>query len=978
VLIRMWSEIPDPVRDVAVLEGVQALSVEERALLAHDVARVTKTRFIVVSRRTVRDQAREAARFFTRLRPQMMGMVLSIRYRSRVDLYTEFNRAVGIEGAPEPVAGVERDFTLESFVEFERKFGRDELCLAVAFASDYGRIDCRRSAGRLVRQLLSMQRSATMQERAPSQPAVAEAADVTVVAPPAESTVDEADDDEGGIDGDSVVVVATVEEAVREAANAADNGAQKEDSDKAADAAVVGATSEDPEPIATFPHSHDAARNEVRAVVGARRPPRSPEDWSIPEQRDDVLDRIVIRAIVASLNQEVGSLKREEIAELIKTVVSMNVTRFRSYFYIGFDAALNGAALAGPTAGWNQPRRAWYLAGYLLGARRALSGVEFLQIVGKLDTRDLESFEDPNARGAAQKVAPTIIEAACEKRDFPRIIEWLRLMGPCDRRAVRTLTAFALHGSRELTTGFAHLLQELLVVYRRLPESKSTDETIEAVSRLLLALAACIREGGAAARARDTLQMAPGPWSAEQEAEALLAELTMVLGVSDAASLVPQSEDALRGLVARLSTHGLDEDKLEAAPGYALFELMAALSVVASDRTFDQDLAQQLLERADGTGLRLRSAVSGRWYATVRADEFDRALTTLSALFSLCVGIETRAASAVGTIESWLASGAKLPQPLVKMALENAAILDCPGLASLYAEAVRKLGVEVLEDDALVRSAATPQGRKWLLELLKEPSFAIAPERRWFICAEVGRTAARNPDGEELAVQCLEVLQDLVEQYPKRFGTELISELGRDEWAPVLDEDESDEVRGWVGRLCGDWSVVGDSLANQFRRAVASEDFGLASDFLDLMDSAGHANRVAEAEREWVRSRTRPAAPLAADAPRVRVLFVGGNEVQARGDRQNEQWLTANAPGVFVEWLHTGWGSNWDKFADDVERKLRSTDAIVLMKFVRTKLGEEVRRLASEQDIPWIPCTGHGMTSVRRAILKAATVVREG
>jgi len=245
-------------------------------------------------------------------------------------------------------------------------------------------------------------------------------------------------------------------------------------------------------------------------------------------------------------------------------------------------------------------------------------------------------------------------------------------------------------------------------------------------------------------------------------------------------------------------------------------------------------------------------------------------------------------------------------------------------------------------------------------------------------CAEVGRTAARNPDGEELAVQCLEVLQDLVEQYPKRFGTELISELGRDEWAPVLDEDESDEVRGWVGRLCGDWSVVGDSLANQFRRAVASEDFGLASDFLDLMDSAGHANRVAEAEREWVRSRTRPAAPLAADAPRVRVLFVGGNEVQARGDRQNEQWLTANAPGVFVEWLHTGWGSNWDKFADDVERKLRSTDAIVLMKFVRTKLGEEVRRLASEQDIPWIPCTGHGMTSVRRAILKAATVVREG
>jgi hypothetical protein len=43
VLIRMWSEIPEAVRYAAVLEGVQALSVEERAVLAHDLARATKT-----------------------------------------------------------------------------------------------------------------------------------------------------------------------------------------------------------------------------------------------------------------------------------------------------------------------------------------------------------------------------------------------------------------------------------------------------------------------------------------------------------------------------------------------------------------------------------------------------------------------------------------------------------------------------------------------------------------------------------------------------------------------------------------------------------------------------------------------------------------------------------------------------------------------------------------------------------------------
>jgi hypothetical protein len=286
----------------------------------------------------VRDQAREAARFFTRLRPQTMGIVLSLRYRSRVDLYTEFNRAVGIDGAPEPTAGVDRDFTLESFTEFERKFGRDELWLAIAFASDYGRADCTRAAGRIARQLLSMQMSSTMQERVPSQPASARAAEAVVAAPTpvavpaAELAADEVDDDddERAIDSGSAVAVATVHEGVHEAAAEGPADAVVEAMIEAPAEATTESTSEDSEPIANFPRSPDAAPEEVRAAVRTSRAPQSPEDWSIPEQRDDVLDRIVIRAIVASLNQEVGSLKRKEVEELIKTVVSMSVTRFRS------------------------------------------------------------------------------------------------------------------------------------------------------------------------------------------------------------------------------------------------------------------------------------------------------------------------------------------------------------------------------------------------------------------------------------------------------------------------------------------------------------------------------------------------------------------------------------------------------------------------------------------------------------------------
>ncbi|HEX7168207.1 MAG TPA: hypothetical protein VF230_14605 [Acidimicrobiales bacterium] len=108
----------------------------------------------------------------------------------------------------------------------------------------------------------------------------------------------------------------------------------------------------------------------------------------------------------------------------------------------------------------------------------------------------------------------------------------------------------------------------------------------------------------------------------------------------------------------------------------------------------------------------------------------------------------------------------------------------------------------------------------------------------------------------------------------------------------------------------------------------------------------------------------------------VTVMFVGGNETQARYERDIERWIEKTyGSQVRVEWARCGWSSNWITDAERVESRLPRVDALVIMKLVRTHLGRHLRRSASAHGVPWIGCTGHGRAAVQRAIAEAAEVV---
>lgn len=110
----------------------------------------------------------------------------------------------------------------------------------------------------------------------------------------------------------------------------------------------------------------------------------------------------------------------------------------------------------------------------------------------------------------------------------------------------------------------------------------------------------------------------------------------------------------------------------------------------------------------------------------------------------------------------------------------------------------------------------------------------------------------------------------------------------------------------------------------------------------------------------------------------VRVLFVGGNETQKRYRAAVEAALAERHGGrVSVAWFLPGWRSNWTADAARIEAAYAEADVVVLMTFVRTHLGQWVRRTAGEHGLPWVACTGHGRVAIERAIERAVAIVSE-
>jgi hypothetical protein len=101
------------------------------------------------------------------------------------------------------------------------------------------------------------------------------------------------------------------------------------------------------------------------------------------------------------------------------------------------------------------------------------------------------------------------------------------------------------------------------------------------------------------------------------------------------------------------------------------------------------------------------------------------------------------------------------------------------------------------------------------------------------------------------------------------------------------------------------------------------------------------------------------------------VTVVGGDEKQMKLDDNIRSSLRSQFHSVTLEFRHTGWNSNHGDQLKAMEPLLGRSDAVVVMRRIRTNLGN-LRRTCPL----WVGCAGDSRSSIERAIRLAVELAR--
>jgi hypothetical protein len=227
------------------------------------------------------------------------------------------------------------------------------------------------------------------------------------------------------------------------------------------------------------------------------------------------------------------------------------------------------------------------------------------------------------------------------------------------------------------------------------------------------------------------------------------------------------------------------------------------------------------------------------------------------------------------------------------------------------------------------------------------------------------------------AEQALDLLESLASD-SNAFAERLLRVLDRPELVPdLMTEAEVIECKSrLLFQLGRDMDAI-TLLVERFRREASSantwhreQSLGL----LDALEAMGADLTSVGMLRARVRQEFATEAVtddgLASAGP-IRILYVGGNEIQRRYEAAIKAGLAQRYPNLSVDFDFPGWSSNWNVEADSVRARLPNYHGLVLSYFVRTQLGRTIRKLCNDT-CPWWAAPGHGRDAITRGILIAA------
>jgi tetratricopeptide (TPR) repeat protein len=688
----------------------------------------------------------------------------------------------------------------------------------------------------------------------------------------------------------------------------------------------------------------------------------------------NVLDQVIIEQIVRAAMQIEGSMDARQAEELVETAIRLNEKWFRAYFHLGFmDVLLPGRTLRFDHPGDNQARRGWYLAGVVAGMVRS-NDLDGLNNALDERTNDLvAALSEPGGPGAsiARTAFRRFVEAGRVSDALAAMRGQIRHLGlEFGAEVLEVAAAFIRQSQYERAKVIVDELG------RHSFSDESDDEVIPFRRELSRRRAQCLQAAGdfdgAEREYRDLLKAGEDSNSPD-----LLADLGLVRGRFRTLAEVRVPEITSARIAMRESLAKGEEFYKRAAErfgndspksAYPLAVLGYLRWSFANDKDQEErrEKAADLASRSVSAILASEQSAIYRQIGALGQSHFMLAVTRMSSYE------DVQGREAVAAWQTITGDAGRFAVEDLKR-LVSASEVHGPDIADPIAESIWEyrpdIALEILGDGPWMTRST--QLRAWLTSLAKLDITPRAERIRLWTQLVPVLIGSGDIAGAEEGLGELERLAET------NSDVENVLEflLARTNYDPAWKETEASMARLYLFRRLGRDGECAQELRRIFY-VVRDGQRWEAEQILVMFDEWGlDATTRDELRRGLPRTEVedrRDIEDRLRDGERVRLVFIGGNEMQAQYDKPVREQLVGEWPGVALHFEHTGWSSNWGRDLARLIELANSADAVVLMPMMRTTLGRRIREALKK---PWLSCTSTGKGGMLLSLRQAAQLV---
>lgn len=679
------------------------------------------------------------------------------------------------------------------------------------------------------------------------------------------------------------------------------------------------------------------------------------------------LDRVLVQAAVDARRGIEGALSEDEIDDMVNDYVQMNGKRYRSYFHAGFRDALFGRDPKSEALSAQKAEQArWYWAGAVKGWADSDA---WQRIADEYDDRQSVVRKLGDGSSPSMAAVGVVARALCEQgraAELTDFVESRALAASTDTALFQLLLDAATELLRDDKAAAALPIFDLLAKGRRNASLEIGALGLDAKRRR----AHCLRQMDQSDRAKSILSGLLKDDLTPNDRAMVHADLGLLKGgfrrLSDV--FLPKRKESVDRVAQQLRR------------GRAHFEKSISESVrYASHGRYCLGMLALCEGRYDKARLHLKHAHD----VLSAGGRYDADLVARSALYlgiaTVLEPCEEELSRGARGIKEGLEAGAQFPSYFVDDAVAGLELGSTAELQRVSSLLLRH------GDQGVFDELATSAAVKYCSELapaLHGKATAEGVKKNKAVTylhgALKGYLAGEKNDVES----AFEVLNVLEEHAMEGIGTPRFMDLlCRDNYdCPPLDPEDARIAHASCLESEGDreraaavlWPLVGQFSAKKETFNAIGVLESIKAYRLDA-----YADRV---ERELERLSRATAVHEGADdwedGQDISVLVVGGDERQSKADERVRRLVEKERKGVAVQFVRSGWGAGSGVPLERARSLVQTSDAVVVMRFMRTHFGREIRMACHKADKPWRFCWPGGNNAQARAVLEAARAVR--